>query len=103
MTATAVGFCRESFFFSVSTTGAVVFFGRGCLFPRGRVDVERAELLTAFPAPGAATASPYGEAAFSLEAARKDIVTCGIFEGPALAPWALFRICRHSAVSDTKN
>jgi hypothetical protein len=61
-----------------------------------RIDILTTELLAAFPAPGTATAGPELEGASSLEATCKDIVTGGVFEGPTLTPWTLFRICGHS-------
>jgi hypothetical protein len=56
MTSTAVGFSRESFFLGVSTAGPMILFCRWDLFSGGGIDVERTELLSALPAPGAATA-----------------------------------------------
>lgn len=94
MTATAVGFFGESFF--LGATGPVMLLCRWDLFARCRVVVEGAELLAAFPAPGTATARSYREAAARLKTTRKDIVTGGVFQCPALTPRALLCICRHS-------
>lgn len=98
MTATAVGFFGESFFFCVSTAGVVDFFRRRDLFARRRVNIERAKLLSAIPAPGFTTARPYRKVASRLEATCKDIVTGCVLQSPSFAPWALFRIYRHSAL-----
>ena len=94
MTATAVGFFGEPFF--LGAAGPMILFCRWGFFTCGGVNIDRAELLAAFPAPGTATASPDLEGASSLEATCKDIVTGGVFEGPTLTPWTLFRICGHS-------
>ena len=76
MTATAVGLSRESFFLGAARS-VILFRAWGFLASSG-IDVERTELLPAFPAPGSATASSYSEGTRSLQAACKDIITCGI-------------------------
>lgn len=93
MTATAVGLFRESFFCRAARP--VILFCRWILFTGRSVVIGRAKLLAALPAPGSATSGSYGEGTRSLQTASKDIVTRGIFEGPALAPRTLLCVCRH--------
>jgi hypothetical protein len=95
MTATAVGLSRESFFLGARTAGPMSLFCAWDLFTRRRVDIERTELLAAFPAPGSPAASPNRKAAPRLKSTCKDVVTCRIFQSPALAPRALFCVTAH--------
>lgn len=94
MTATAVGLFRESFFLGAARS--MILLGRWYLFACRRINIQRAEFIATFPAPGTATAGTYGKGARSLQATRKDIVTRGIFEGPAFAPRTLLCVGRHS-------
>jgi len=67
------------------------------LHPCQWIYVNGTELLSTVPAPGSSTACAHIEDVICLKAARKNIVACCIFEGPALAPRALLciRIGRH--------
>jgi hypothetical protein len=76
MTPTAVGILGESFF--CGATAAMSLFCCRRLLARIWLNIERAELLPAFPAPRATTASPYDKSSTRLEPAGKDIVACGI-------------------------
>ena len=90
MTATAVGLCRESFF--LGAAGPMRLLGRRDFSPRGRVNIDRTELFPTLPAPGTATSGAHHKPPCRLQTTGKNIVTGGVFEGPALTPGALFRI-----------
>ena len=77
----------------------MILLGPRRLVSRARVDIDRAEFLAAFPAPGSATAGTDLEGTGSLESTGKDIVTRGILQGPALTPGTLLRITGHFCVS----
>lgn len=100
MTPTAVGILRESFF--CGATCPVRLLCCRSLISREWVDIERAELLAAFPAPGFSTPGSHLERPTRLEPTGKDVVACGVLQSPALAPWTLLRITRHSALEGVK-
>ena len=68
------------------------------LLARLWIDIDRAEFLPTFPAPGVAAAGSNLEGSSRLESTGKDIVACGILQGPALAPRTLLRITGHFCV-----
>jgi hypothetical protein len=96
MTATAVGFFGEPFFFGIGTAAPVILFGCGGFLSRGRINIEGTEFLATFPAPRAATAGAHDEASCCIEATGENIVTGSVFQGPAFTPGALFCIGGHS-------
>lgn len=77
MTATAVGFFGEPFF--LGTACAVILFRAWGFLAISRVNIQRAKLLTALPAPRATTAGSYLKGACRLQATCEDIVTRRIF------------------------
>ena len=96
MAAAAVGLlCKTGL---LSATASMILLGPSDLMTRFWVDIQRTELLAAFPTPGATTAGTDLEGTRCLEPTCKDIVACGILEGPALTPGALLRITGHFCV-----
>ena len=93
MTAAAVGFSRESFFFGA--TGPVILLGRRGFSARCWINIDRAELFPTLPAPGTPTPGAHGECARRLEATGENIVTGSIFQSPALTPRTLFCVRCH--------
>ena len=93
MTATAVGFSRESFF--LGAAGPVILLGRRGFSARCWINIDRAELFPTLPAPGTATPGAHGECARRLEATGKNLVTSSIFQSPALTPRTLFCVSCH--------
>jgi len=57
------------------------------------INVHPAELLAAFPTPGATTARSYLKLARpGLKPARKNVITSGVFQTPTFTPGTLFGI-----------
>jgi hypothetical protein len=102
MTATAVGFFGEPFFFGISTAAPVILFGCGDFLSRGGINIDGTELLATFPAPRATTAGADPEGSVRLESTGENIVAGSIFQSPAFTPRTLFCIGGHST-SFTKN
>lgn len=55
--------------------------------------VRRAVFFPASPTPRATTSCAHYESTSEVEAARKNIVACGVFQTPARTPGTLFGIC----------
>ena len=55
--------------------------------------VRRAVFFPTAPTPRTTTSCAHYEPPSEVEAARKNIVACGVFQTPARTPWTLFGVC----------
>jgi len=63
----------------------------------GRINVDTAELLAAFPTPGLAAASSDDKGPLCGKAASKNVITGSVFEAPSLTPGTLFGVVGHGS------
>ena len=64
---------------------------------RLRVNVQAAELLAAFPAPGLAAAGSDDKGSLGGKAAGKNVITGIVLQAPSLAPGTLFGVVGHDS------